>query len=94
VHERAMAEGAISRDTDLLEPFHYVAPGLSPEFITRRLADFAKTNSNWIIGEPPPSFHQLVERLRKRGVVGPLWTYFAMLQRLPGGVGLQGTPAP
>ena len=42
-----------------------------------------KTNPNWIIGEPPPSFHQVVERLRKRGVVGPLWTYFAMLQRLP-----------
>jgi radical SAM superfamily enzyme YgiQ (UPF0313 family) len=90
VHERAVAEGAITHDTDLLEPYHYIAPGLSAEFITRSLADFVKTNPNWIIGEPPRSFQQLVDRLRKRGVVGPLWTYFAMLQRLPGGVSSQG----
>jgi radical SAM superfamily enzyme YgiQ (UPF0313 family) len=92
VHERAVAEGLISCDADLLQPFHYIAPGLSPESITQRLADFATTNPNWIIGEPPPSFHQLVERLRKRGVVGPLWAYFAILQRLPGGMGFLNTP--
>jgi radical SAM superfamily enzyme YgiQ (UPF0313 family) len=83
LHRRAIAEGAITAETELLEPFHYVAPGLSAEQITQRLAEFVKTDPNWIVGEPPPSFHQLVERLRKRGVVGPLWTYFAMLQRLP-----------
>jgi radical SAM superfamily enzyme YgiQ (UPF0313 family) len=92
VHERAVVEGAITPDTDLLEPYHYIAPGLSAELITRRLEDFVKTDPNWIIGEPPPSFHQLVERLRKRGVVGPLWTYFAMLQRLPGGASWGGDP--
>jgi len=83
LHARAVAEGVLTAAADLLEPYHYLAPGLSAEFITRRLTEFVKTDPNWIIGEPPPSFHQLVERLRKRGVVGPLWTYFAMLQRLP-----------
>jgi radical SAM superfamily enzyme YgiQ (UPF0313 family) len=86
LYERAIAEGAITLETDLLEPYHYIAPGLSAESIARRLADFVKTDPNWIIGEPPLSFQRVVERLRKRGVVGPLWTYFAMLQRLPGGV--------
>jgi radical SAM superfamily enzyme YgiQ (UPF0313 family) len=81
--ERAVAEGAITRETDLLEPFHYLAPGLSAEGITNRLQAHVFTDPNWIIGEPPPSFHELVARLRQRGVVGPLWTYFAMLQRLP-----------
>jgi radical SAM superfamily enzyme YgiQ (UPF0313 family) len=82
LHQRAVAEGAITAETDLLEPYHYIAPGLSAEFIQRRLAEFLKTDPNWIIGEPPSSFHQLVQRLRQRGVAGPLWTYFAMLRRL------------
>ena len=64
LHRRAMTEGAITADADLLEPFHYIAPGLSAEQITGRLAEFVKTDPNWIIGEPPPSFHQVVERLR------------------------------
>jgi len=34
----------------------------------------------------------LVERLRQRGVVGPLWSYLSMLQRLwPHGPQLQET---
>ena len=91
LQQRAIAEGAITSDTELLEPFHYLAPGLTAEGITSSLAQFVKTDPNWIIGEPPPSFHQLVERLRKRGVVGPLWTYFAMLQRLPTGLVASGS---
>ena len=82
LRERAVAEGAITAETDLLEPCYYIAPGLSAEFIQHRLTEFLKTDPNWIIGEPPPSFHQLIQRLRQRGVAGPLWTYFAMLRRL------------
>ena len=89
LYHQALREGALSRDTDLLEPFHYIAPGLSSTWIQARLAEHVRKHPNWIVGEPPPSFHQLVERLRQRGVAGPLWTYFAMLQRLP-----LGTPAP
>lgn len=81
LHGQACAEGAITAATDLLEPFHYITPGLSAEYIDRRLRDHVKTDPNWIVGEAPPSFHPLVKRLRQRGVVGPLWTYFAMLQK-------------
>ncbi len=90
LHARALVEGAITPDTDLLEPYHYIAPGLSEHWILNHLSDFVSTNPNWIIGEPPPSFLHLVERLRQRGVVGPLWTNFDKLQRLP----TSGSPTP
>lgn len=83
LHAQACAEGVITSTTDLLEPFHYLAPGLTAEYIDHRLREHLKSDPRWIVGEPPPSFHDLVARLRQRGVVGPLWTYFAMLQRLP-----------
>ena len=57
-------------------------PGLTAEFIFERLAEFVRTDPNWIIGEPPASVQRLVERIRQRGLVGPLWTCFGMLQRL------------
>jgi radical SAM superfamily enzyme YgiQ (UPF0313 family) len=88
LHERVTMEGGIDPGANLLTPYHYVAPGLTPEYISRRLAEFVQTDPNWIVGEPTAVFHKLVEKLRGRGVVGPLWTYFAMLQRLP--VGLPG----
>lgn len=93
LYRQALAEGAIRGDTDLLEPFHYLAPGLSAESLTRRLEAHLATDPNWIVGEAPPSFHPLVKRLRQRGVVGPLWTYFAMLQRFaPAAAQLVQTP--
>jgi radical SAM superfamily enzyme YgiQ (UPF0313 family) len=82
LHARAVAEGLLREESDLLDPWHYIAPGLTEEYISSRLAEFVKTDPNWIIGEPPASFHQLVGRLRHRGVVGPLWIYFALIQRL------------
>jgi radical SAM superfamily enzyme YgiQ (UPF0313 family) len=83
LHARACEEGVITPGTDLLEPFHYIAPGLTADAIDGRLREHLKSDPRWIVGEPPDSFHDLVARLRKRGVVGPLWTYFTMLQRLP-----------
>ena len=83
VYRHAVEEGMLLPEVELLEPFHYLARGLTAETINRRLKEHVKSCPNWIVGEPPPSFHELVGRLRQRGVVGPLWTYFAMLQRLP-----------
>jgi hypothetical protein len=82
LYDRAVAEGVVSPQEDLLEPFHYIAPGMTAESIQRRLRDHVRECPNWIVGEPPPVFHQFAERLRQRGVLGPIWTYFAMLQRM------------
>ena len=69
----------------LLEPFYYQAPPLTEAGVLGRLREFARQSPNWIVDDPPPSYLHMAERLRAKGVVGPLWSYFAMLQRLGGG---------
>jgi radical SAM superfamily enzyme YgiQ (UPF0313 family) len=80
--ERAVAEGQIGRDADLLQPTYYLAPGLTEAAVFAQLQEFARLSPNWIVGDPSPAYRSLVGRLRQRGVVGPLWSYFAMLQRI------------
>ena len=80
--ERAVAEGVITRDTNLLHPKYYVSPDFTPEQVFARLQEFAAESPNWIVGDPAPAYASLVGRLRNRGVVGPLWSYLSMMQRL------------
>jgi radical SAM superfamily enzyme YgiQ (UPF0313 family) len=80
--EQAVSEGQINRDADLLAPKYYLAPGLAAEAVFAQLQEFTHRSPNWIVGDPAPGYASLVERLRRRGVVGPLWSYFAMLQRI------------
>jgi len=79
---RAVGEGRITRDADLLTPTYYLAPGLTAEAVFAQLQEFARVSPSWIVGDPAPGYDSLVQRLRQRGVVGPLWSYFAMLQRI------------
>ncbi|MGA2543008.1 MAG: lipid biosynthesis B12-binding/radical SAM protein [Verrucomicrobiota bacterium] len=79
---RAVRDGHITADADLLAPAYYFAAGLDEVTVFARLREFARRAPNWIAGDPPPGFANLVARLRRRGVVGPLWSYFAMLQRI------------
>jgi radical SAM superfamily enzyme YgiQ (UPF0313 family) len=80
--ERAVTEGRIRRDSELLAPTYYLAPGLTDEAVFAQIQEFARLSPNWIVGDPTPAYSSLVERLRRRGVLGPLWAYFAMLQRI------------
>jgi radical SAM superfamily enzyme YgiQ (UPF0313 family) len=82
LHARALREGVVGPETDLLAPVYYVARGLEPEKIYESLNEFARRAPNWIVGDPSPEYQKLVNRLRERRVVGPLWSYFSMLQRL------------
>jgi len=80
--ERAVAEGQVERGADLLQPTYYIAPGLTEPGIFAQLQEFARRSPNWIVGDPSPEYYNLVGRLRQRGVAGPLWSYFALLQRI------------
>jgi hypothetical protein len=71
----------LAPDADLLTPTYYLAPGLAEEEVFTRLQQFSARAPNWIVGDPPPTYLRLVERLRRRGVAGPLWSYFSMMQR-------------
>ena len=82
VFERAVAEGLIRPDANLLSPTYYISPELSVGDTFSALQEFARVAPNWIIGDPSPAYTRLVEQLRRRGIVGPLWSYLAMIQRL------------
>ena len=82
LHSRAVAEGRIQAEDNLLVPRYYLAPGLSEESVLGQLREFARHAPNWVVGDPVPAYTALVERLRRRGVAGPLWSYFSVIQRL------------
>jgi radical SAM superfamily enzyme YgiQ (UPF0313 family) len=85
--ERALAEAKIDPGMELLKPTYYLADELTSEGVFSRLQDFSRRSPNWIIGDPDPAYQNLVMRLRQRGVAGPLWSYFSMIQQLwPHGV--------
>lgn len=80
--ERAVKEGVLDKEADLLNPAYYVAPGLSSDTLFEKIREFAAIMPGWIVGDTDPVYYDLVRRFRKRGVVGPLWSYFAMMQRI------------
>ncbi len=80
--QRARHEDQVPADADLLEPAYYLAPGLTAEGVFETLHEFAARSPKWIPADPPTPFTKMVERLRSRGVVGPLWSYFPLVRRL------------
>ena len=80
--ERAIAEGRIGHQSDLLQPVYYVEPRLKVEEIFSKLKEFTRRSTNWIIGDPDAGYLKMVSRLRQHGVTGPLWSYFSAIQRL------------
>ncbi len=79
---RAQREGILSADADLLDLVYYISPSLRKEELLQQLAEFSERSPNWITGPLPSTFPRIAERLRQRGVVGPLWEYFGTLRRL------------
>lgn len=82
LHQRAMAEGRISANADLLKPAYYLSPGLTSEWLFEQLKSFARQSHGWLPGDTTPAYASLVNKLRKRGVMGPLWSYFAITQKI------------
>jgi radical SAM superfamily enzyme YgiQ (UPF0313 family) len=80
---RAQREGMLPADADLLDlVYYYISPSLRQEDLLQQLAEFGEQDSNWITSPLPATFPRIAERLRQRGVVGPLWEYFGTLRRM------------
>jgi radical SAM superfamily enzyme YgiQ (UPF0313 family) len=79
---QAVAEGLLPPDRNLLAPTYYLSAELHQEAVFTLLKAFARQSPNWIVGDPVPAYRKLVERLRKRGMSGPLWSYLSVMQRL------------
>jgi radical SAM superfamily enzyme YgiQ (UPF0313 family) len=82
--ERAVDQGQVDQKTSLLEPVYYLAPGLTLEQVIGMLKSFAALSPNWVVGDFDPVYESLAAKLRRRGVSGPLWSYFAAAQRVWG----------
>ena len=84
LHERACREGMMWSAAELLLPRYYLSPDLTEEEVFGHIREFSRVSPNWIVGDPSPIYQQMMERLRAKGIVRPLWSYFAMMQRLSG----------
>lgn len=84
--EHAAREGGAWAQTDLLQPRYYLSPALSEQRVFAKLREFTRRSSNWVVGDPSPAYLKAAERLRAKGLLGPLWSYFAIMQRLVGPV--------
>jgi radical SAM superfamily enzyme YgiQ (UPF0313 family) len=84
LYERALAEGSGLRGDDLLEPRYYLSPDLTEDEVFGHLREFSRSSSAWIIGDPPPVYLEMNRRLREKGIVRPLWSNFAAMQRMAG----------
>jgi radical SAM superfamily enzyme YgiQ (UPF0313 family) len=82
LHARLLRESGST--PDLLEPQYYVSPDMSERGIFDTLRRVSGEMPNWVFEDPPPAYFKMAERLRTRGVVGPLWCYFPIMQRLGG----------
>ena len=82
--KRAVSEGQLGAEANLVKPAYYLAPGLTLEQVLKILKGFAAVSPNWVVGDFDPAYEGLVARLRRRGVRGPLWSYFSTAQRLWG----------
>lgn len=80
--EQAMAEGQLQPGVNLVKPVYYLSPKLTLDQVLVALKRFASILPNWVVGDFDPGYESLVSRLRQRGVTGPLWSYFATVQRL------------
>ncbi|MCP4578758.1 MAG: radical SAM protein, partial [Deltaproteobacteria bacterium] len=75
LHEIALKEGVVTREKDLFEPCFYITPHIPKDTIARMLKEHGGEQKNWIIGEVGPELRQVMDNLRKMGVVGPLWEF-------------------
>jgi radical SAM superfamily enzyme YgiQ (UPF0313 family) len=66
----------------LLEPRFFLEPPFTVEGIFARLQEEQRIAPNWAVGDPPPIFVKAMEKLRRRGIRGPMWEYIELLRRL------------
>ena len=77
LYHLAVAEKVIGPEQDIFDPVFYVSPAISKTRIVEVLEQFAKEAPNWIIRDTTPDQQRVVDSLRLKGVVGPLWEFLA-----------------
>jgi len=71
IHARAIADGIIEKDQDLIEPTYYFSPDITPEEIDSLINKSWKNRPDRIC--PGASDTDRVARFHKKGFTGPIW---------------------
>jgi radical SAM superfamily enzyme YgiQ (UPF0313 family) len=72
LHRRAVAEGKLPPEQNLLEPCFYRGE-LAPEEILALVRERARGRLDWVVGSGGERLTRVVTRLHARGATGPLW---------------------
>jgi radical SAM superfamily enzyme YgiQ (UPF0313 family) len=73
LHLAALREGQVSPSDPLLLPRFYQSPGVDPEALAQLVREHAAGRRHWIVGSGDEEMASIVERMHKRGRIGPLW---------------------
>jgi radical SAM superfamily enzyme YgiQ (UPF0313 family) len=75
LYQRALLEGVIGPEFDLLKPFFYRSAALSRESIDGLMQEFSAASKMWYVPKPNSSPQALMAQMYQRGFRGPLWEY-------------------
>lgn len=75
LYDRALAEGQIDANQDLLAPVFYHTDALGSDDIITTVQTQSRNRINWVVGSGGEETAQLLTRLYDRGYTGPLWEY-------------------
>ncbi|MEJ2640118.1 MAG: lipid biosynthesis B12-binding/radical SAM protein [Desulfosarcinaceae bacterium] len=75
LYDRALEEGLIGPEKDLLTPFYYESPAIGRDAIITRVKDKAEGRVNWVVGSGGDEAGELVKRMYRKGYTGPLWEF-------------------
>ncbi len=79
LRKRAVEEGVINKDTNLLEPVFYVTPNISIDTLFRKVSEHAKQMHNWIVPGLNIRYDvDMMRALRRMGNRGPLWNLLSL----------------
>jgi hypothetical protein len=73
LHELALRQGQVKPDQDLLDPTFYRPSAIGTDEISGMVAERAKGRLNWVIGSGDDAMSRMTARMRRRGMIGPLW---------------------
>ena len=77
LHQRAVAEGGIPPDRDLLDPVFYrsLDKSISSGRIAEKVTATAKGRLNWVTASGGADMQRILSRMYEKGYTGPLWEY-------------------
>ncbi len=75
LYDIALAEGKISKESNLLEPFYYESDAITPAEIEAQVRQRSGQRINWIVGSGGDASARTVSKMHGRGYTGPLWEF-------------------